>query len=188
MSSGEEFRNTTDNVRWGDRTALVQSYGDVIARYDTHAEAKSLGPDGKPCGRCTIGLLQRRPVGFSELVHIGKETNRLEEVEQGLVHDWDEVQLVFRNLRAHRSASTTNSSVRSAAQWMCLSCGTPVEGARSVYCSPACRQSACRQRKQHMIEEPRWLWRQQQWRRRSSNIEERERNRHMRETMPPDKR
>jgi hypothetical protein len=31
-----------------------------------------------------------------ELVHIGKETNRLEAVEQGLVHDWADVQLILR--------------------------------------------------------------------------------------------
>ena len=31
---------------------------------------------------------------LGEPVHLGKETNQLEEVEQGLVHDW--VQRVFR--------------------------------------------------------------------------------------------
>lgn len=94
--SGEAFGITTGGGAVGERVARVQSYGDVIGRYRTHPEVKSLGPDGAPCEKRTIGLLQRRPVVLRELVHIGKETNRLEEVEQGLVHDWEEVQLVFR--------------------------------------------------------------------------------------------
>ncbi|MDP9364555.1 MAG: hypothetical protein M3Q10_10090, partial [Chloroflexota bacterium] len=75
--SGEGFRIATGFGTLGDRTARVESYGDVIARYQTHPEAKSLGPNGEVCGRRTVGLLQRRRVVLHELVHIGKETNRL---------------------------------------------------------------------------------------------------------------
>ena len=69
----------------------MQSYRDVVTRYQTHLRAKSLGLNGLPCGRRTIGLLQRRPVVLGELVHIGKETNRMEEVEAGIEHSPDEV-------------------------------------------------------------------------------------------------
>jgi hypothetical protein len=111
--SGEAFRITTGSPAVGDATARVQSYGNVIARYRTHPEAKSLGPDGAPCGRRMVGLLQRRRVVLGELVHIGKETNRLEEVEQGLVHDWPEVQLVFREPRGDSWATEVLPVLRS---------------------------------------------------------------------------
>lgn len=38
-----------------------------------------------------MGLLARRPVTSLMIHYIGKEANELEEVEEGLVHDWDEI-------------------------------------------------------------------------------------------------
>lgn len=146
--SGKSFTVTTRDQGMSERTARVQSYRDVIARYRTHPERKSLGPDGLPCGRRTIGLLRRPPVVLGELVHIGKETNRMEEVEQGLVHDWEEVQLVFREPRGRCASSIGRDETPSGVQRACQSCGTPLESARRSYCSPACRQRAYRQRKQ----------------------------------------
>lgn len=61
----------------------VDTFADVLAKYETHPEAKSLGPDGRPCDRSTIGLLQRRPVTVGTITLIGKESNRLEEREAG---------------------------------------------------------------------------------------------------------
>ncbi len=69
----------------------VQTLRDVLREYRNHPEAKSLGPDGKVCGRPTRGLLARRPVEVSLVHYIGKEANRLEDVEAGLVGDLDEV-------------------------------------------------------------------------------------------------
>ena len=63
----------------------IKSYRDVLNAYRLHPEAKSLGPDGKPCGRRTVGLLQRRPVQALTITHIGKETNLLDEIQAGLV-------------------------------------------------------------------------------------------------------
>ncbi|MGO8872375.1 MAG: hypothetical protein ACLQPH_13425 [Acidimicrobiales bacterium] len=63
--------------------ARVDTFADVLAKYETHPEAKSLGPDGKPCGRGTVGLLRRRPVTVGKIVLIGKESNRLEERSRG---------------------------------------------------------------------------------------------------------
>ena len=63
----------------------------MLGEYRSHPEAKSLGPDGRVCRRTTRGLLARRPVEASLIHHIGKEANRLEDVEAGLVGDLDEV-------------------------------------------------------------------------------------------------
>ncbi len=144
--SGEAFRIATGDAVWSDRTAHVLSYGDVIARHHTHPEAKSLGPDGTPCGKRTVGLLQRRPVELRDLVHIGKETNRLEAVEQGLMRNWDDVQLVFRELGAHGRAPIGPSGITQV-QRKCRSCDSAIAGIRRLYCSPSCRQRACRRRK-----------------------------------------
>jgi len=86
--------------------ARVASYGDVIARYRTHPEPKSLGPDGIPCSRNTVGLLRRRPVRAAGIVYSGKESNLLDEVERGLVHDWGEVLQTYRDPRRDQWVTT----------------------------------------------------------------------------------
>jgi hypothetical protein len=70
----------------------VKSYCDVLEKYATHPEPKSAGPDGKPCGRSTRGPLTRRHAHARSIYYVGKESNFLEEVESGLLHDLDEVQ------------------------------------------------------------------------------------------------
>jgi hypothetical protein len=69
----------------------VKTNRDVLARYRTHPEPKSLGPDGAPCSRRTSGLLQRRPVTATAITYIGKEAHRLEETTAGLIHDSGEI-------------------------------------------------------------------------------------------------
>jgi hypothetical protein len=44
--------------------------------YQNHPEAKSLGPDGKPCEFDTCGLLQRAHIIAGEHIPIGKESDR----------------------------------------------------------------------------------------------------------------
>lgn len=149
MYLGKRFAISAREVLFGDGTAMVQSDGDVINHYRVHTEAKSLGPDGMPCGKRAIGLLQRRTVIVGEVVYIGKETNRLEEVEQGLVHDWEEVQLVFREPRDRSASSIGRDEAQSVEHRTCGSCGATLEGARKSYCSPACCQHAYRQRKRY---------------------------------------
>jgi hypothetical protein len=88
--SGNRYAITTaSNSSSG--VVRVKSYADVFEEYRNHPEPKSLGPDGEPCGRATSGELSRRPVFGMYPIYIGKEANRLEEVEQGTVHDWEEV-------------------------------------------------------------------------------------------------
>jgi hypothetical protein len=55
----------------------------VLIEYEYHPEAKCADADGKPCGKQTVGLLQRRHIGIDEIKYIGKESNSLEEVESG---------------------------------------------------------------------------------------------------------
>ena len=71
--------------------ARVKTYVDVVAEYRCHREHKSLAPDGRPCSQATVGLLQRRPVEALQVVYVGKESNRLEDVEHGWIKDEDEV-------------------------------------------------------------------------------------------------
>jgi hypothetical protein len=77
------YRITTVAGRSGQ--PKVDTYGDVAEKYTAHPEAKAVGPDGKPCGRGTVGLLQRRPVTAGEIKLIGKESNRLEDRFTGLL-------------------------------------------------------------------------------------------------------
>lgn len=69
----------------------VKTYEAVLNEYRTHPEAKSLGSDGRVCSQQTRGVLQRRLVTVLTVTHVGKESNRMEEVEAGVVHDPDEV-------------------------------------------------------------------------------------------------
>jgi hypothetical protein len=75
----------------------VKTYRDVLDDYRRHPESKSLAPDGTPCTGLTVGLLRRRPVTALYLTHVGKESNQLEEVEAGLVHDPEEVYTEYQD-------------------------------------------------------------------------------------------
>src|SRR5262249_29950279 len=99
-----------------------------LARYEVHAEAKSAGPDGSVCGRDARGLLARRHVAVESVTLIGKESNSLDEVEAGAIHDPDE------NLNTYSRP-------------VCQSCSTVLTGKQTRYCSPRCQQAAYRQRR-----------------------------------------
>jgi hypothetical protein len=91
------YRITTIAGRSGQ--PKVDTYGDVAEKYAAHPEAKSLGPDGRRCGRGTVGLLKRRPVTAGEIKLIGKESNRLEDRYTGLltVDELDERLTVYHD-------------------------------------------------------------------------------------------
>jgi len=59
------------------RKALVKNFFMLLDSYQNHPEAKSLGPNGKPCEFDTKGLLQRAHI-FANWppVYIGKESDR----------------------------------------------------------------------------------------------------------------
>jgi hypothetical protein len=77
----------------------VKTYRDVLAAYRRHPEAKSLGPNGRPCSRRTVGLLARRPVQALSVTHVGKEANLLDEIQAGLIGDEEQVLAEYADLR-----------------------------------------------------------------------------------------
>ena len=78
------------------RMARVKSYGDVLREYEYHPEAKCADPDGKPCGKQTLGLLQRRYIAVDGFDYIGKESNK---IEQGGVPAESDVYTIYSDPR-----------------------------------------------------------------------------------------
>jgi len=65
--------------------AVAQTYRHILAQHYRHPEPKFLGPNGQPCTAHTRGLLFRRPTAVYATRLIGKEANRIEEMEAGLL-------------------------------------------------------------------------------------------------------
>jgi hypothetical protein len=96
------------------RKALAKNFFMLLDSYQNHPEAKSLGPDGKPCDSETRGLLQRAHiVANSPLVYIGKESDK----------HWEEAP---RNQSAHARENLSARACSSAEI-----CEMP-EGARRI--------------------------------------------------------
>jgi hypothetical protein len=77
---------------YGTKTvAIADTFKSLLYRYMMHPEAKSLGPDGKPCKRDTRGLLQRVHVIAGKHRRIGKECDRRweegDDFESTMVHE-----------------------------------------------------------------------------------------------------
>jgi hypothetical protein len=79
-----------------------------VARATTFA-----APDGKPCSKRTVGLLRRRYVRIQDLRYIGKESNLLEEVEEGSIHDPEAVYTEYPDPGRDRSVEELRTWVRS---------------------------------------------------------------------------
>lgn len=59
------------------RRILVKNFFMLLDSYQNHPEAKSLGPDGKPCSFDTRGLLQRAHIVANwPPIYIGKESDK----------------------------------------------------------------------------------------------------------------
>jgi hypothetical protein len=76
----------------------VKTYRDVLNEFRTHPEPKSLGPDGKPCHRGTVGWLSPRPVTPTSITYTGPQ-HKIEEAMAGLVTDPDELEEVYAKER-----------------------------------------------------------------------------------------
>ncbi len=110
----------------GPRTCVGMTYRDLIALHTRHPEMKFLGPDGEPCTPMTRGLLSRRHIHVTDMVHIGKEANDLELVKAGMIEDeetvlttyepqgdlWETVQPVLAKMPAARVQEETGYSRR----------------------------------------------------------------------------
>ena len=55
---------------------IPSQFARLLVKYQEHAEAKSLAPDGGSCKADTVGLLRRVHVVARELRYIGKEADR----------------------------------------------------------------------------------------------------------------
>ena len=84
--TSKRFRVTTAGHYGGRNLARVKTYGEIAAEYEFHPESKLADADGSPCSKQTVGLLQRRHVKIDQINCIGKESNSLENLEEGLVH------------------------------------------------------------------------------------------------------
>lgn len=60
----------------GHNVVLPSQFERLVVEYHEHPEAKSLGPDGRPCQPNTKGLLQRTHVVAGDIRYVGKETDR----------------------------------------------------------------------------------------------------------------
>lgn len=84
--SGRSFCITTSGNHGTRQMARVKTYADVIREYEFHPESKCADQVGGVCTKQSFGLLQRRHVRIDLIKYIGKESNRLEDVESGLIH------------------------------------------------------------------------------------------------------
>ena len=101
--SGKQYRISTI-LEPNRAIARVNSYSDVLQEYEYHEEAKCADAGGEPCKKQTIGLLQRRQVTIEWPPRfIGKESNKLEEIEEGGVSDASDVYTEYPNGRRERS-------------------------------------------------------------------------------------
>ena len=86
LHSKKRFRITTQGYYGSRQTARVKTYGDVVTEYEFHPESKCADPSGEPCEKQTTGLLQRRHIKIDQIKCIGKESNSLESVDEGMIH------------------------------------------------------------------------------------------------------
>ena len=97
--SGKRYRVTASGAHGSRNVARVKTYGDVLREYEYHPEAKCADADGKTCGKQTVGLLQRRHIAIDGFDYIGKESNKLEQVEEGAVPAEIDVYTVYDDPR-----------------------------------------------------------------------------------------
>ena len=71
----------------------------MLHRYLVHPECKSADASSLVCDRATVGLLRRREIYVGRIRYIGKESNRLEEVQHGMVKNEDEARTTFHDPR-----------------------------------------------------------------------------------------
>jgi hypothetical protein len=84
--TGKPYQITTEGFHGTRLLARVKTYGDVLREYAFHPGSKSADWRGKASGKQTVGLLQRRHIQVGQIIYIGKESNKLEEIESGTIH------------------------------------------------------------------------------------------------------
>lgn len=80
---------------------MVNTMRDVLEEFRTHPETKSADRIWSRSTWQTIGLLQRRQVQETFILHVGGESNRLDEVNAGLLHQPDMVRIEYFDVDRH---------------------------------------------------------------------------------------
>ena len=93
--SGSEYTVTTDPNELNPNCARLKTFGDVVEEFAVHPECKNAALDGSRSDERTIGQLTRRRIRPFTIDLIGKEANRIEDVDSGMVHCWDDVRATF---------------------------------------------------------------------------------------------
>jgi len=83
-----------------------------LREYEFHPESKCADADGKPSGKQTVGLVQRRHIQVDEIKCIGKESNSLEDVESGLVHSAQNVYTEYPDPRRDEWETTIRPALK----------------------------------------------------------------------------
>ncbi len=84
--TGQHYRITTEGHFGTHQTVRVKTYGDILTEYEFHPGSKCADATGRPSGKQTIGLLQRRHIRVQQIKYIGKESNSFEEVGSSMIH------------------------------------------------------------------------------------------------------
>ena len=84
LHSSEEYRIRSKGHS-SPASIRVQTLGDALERFRKHPESKSADWEGNPSNEETIGFLRRLPIEPAYITHIGKETNLIEQQEEGVV-------------------------------------------------------------------------------------------------------
>jgi hypothetical protein len=83
VHDGRSYRLALQQTSALDRL-IPQTFASILRFYLTHPEAKSLAPNGTPCGAETRGLLRRASITAGEHRPILKETDRMSEHGEAL--------------------------------------------------------------------------------------------------------
>jgi hypothetical protein len=103
--SGKRHKITASGAHGPRTLARVKSYSDVLREYEFHPEAKSTDSSGAPCSKRTIRLLGRWHITIDSITYIGKESNRLEEVEEQSLLDPSDVYTEYPDPRRNEWAT-----------------------------------------------------------------------------------
>jgi hypothetical protein len=112
--SRKKFRITTQSHCGSRQSARVKSYDDVVTEYEYHPEAKCADAFGNPCGKQTIGLLQRRHIKIDLIKCIGKESNSLQSVDEGMVQSEQNVYTEYADPRRSEWITKIQPALRKA--------------------------------------------------------------------------
>ncbi len=77
----------------------MKTYGEVLQEYEFHPESKCADARGNVCSKQTTGPLHRRHIQAESLTYIGKESNKLEDVQSALIHSAQEVYTIYHDPR-----------------------------------------------------------------------------------------